>query len=340
MTANPLTCGPAASPFGLERTASPASAAFGATPAGSSATPARSGRAASEAAALNIAICIATAGRRELLSEVIGHLAKQTRLPDGLYICPASEEDFDAAKAATFPAPVHILFNGRGSCRQRNAIIRAATAAEVMVFFDDDFLPQPSYLTEVEALFQQEAGLVVATGAVLADGINGPGISVAEALAVLAADRPPAASTLQPVYSGYGCNMAVRIDIARRHGIEFDENLPNYGWWEDVDFSRRLMRFGAVARSERLRGVHLGSKNGRSPGKRLGYAQVANIVYLMRKGSVSPSMGLWRISTNVAANLVRSLSPEPWVDRRGRLAGNLMAFGDLVRGTMSPLKCG
>jgi hypothetical protein len=40
----------------------------------------------------------------------------------------------------------------------------------------------------------------------------------------------------------------------------------------------------------------------------------------------------------MAMNLVRSLAPEPWVDRRGRLRGNLLALADLMRGRMHPMR--
>lgn len=290
-------------------------------------------------ASLNLVVAIATAGRRDVLSSMLAHLAGQSRLPDRLYVCPARPDDVDVAALAAFPGPTQIVHNGRGLCRQRNAIVRAATDADVMVFFDDDFLPQPSYLAEAEALFLRKHDLVVATGAVLADGAVGPGLSLAEGLAALAADRlPQNVDELLPAYSGYGCNMAIRLDAARRHGIEFDENLPNYGWWEDVDFCRRLARFGDIVRSRRMRGVHLGTKTGRSPGKPLGYSQVANLVYMMRKGSVSPGKGLGRMGANILANVARSFAPEPWVDRRGRLIGNLEAIYDLIRGDITPLK--
>jgi hypothetical protein len=42
---------------------------------------------------------------------------------------------------------------------------------------------------------------------------------------------------------------------------------------------------------------------------------------------------MWR---NIAANLARSLYPEPWIDRRGRLKGNLLALVDVMRGRISP----
>jgi hypothetical protein len=39
---------------------------------------------------------------------------------------------------------------------------------------------------------------------------------------------------------------------------------------------------------------------------------------------------------NCLANLGKSLRPEPWVDRRGRLRGNLLALRDLATGRLSP----
>jgi len=39
---------------------------------------------------------------------------------------------------------------------------------------------------------------------------------------------------------------------------------------------------------------------------------------------------------NVLGNALRSLRPEPFCDRRGRLRGNLTALVDLVRGRLAP----
>jgi hypothetical protein len=39
---------------------------------------------------------------------------------------------------------------------------------------------------------------------------------------------------------------------------------------------------------------------------------------------------------NIAANLLKSLAPEPWIDRRGRLRGNLIALLDIARGQVDP----
>lgn len=285
---------------------------------------------------LNIAIGIATAGRREGLNETVAFLGRQTRPADTLYICPASDGDFDPDVGRGLDVPVHIVRGGRGLTTQRNVIVRAADTADVIVFFDDDFVPEPTYLEELERLFERHDDLVIATGEVLADGATTEGIAFDEAIDIVTHAGPLPAETLKPVHNGYGCNMAVRRDAIVRHGVLFDETLPLYGWWEDVDFSRRLAPYGRILHANRLRGVHMGSKSGRTPGKRLGYAQVINIVYMMKKGSITLPVGTTRIARNVAANLVRQFSPEPWVDRRGRFRGNLMALGDSLRGEVDP----
>jgi GT2 family glycosyltransferase len=287
---------------------------------------------------MNIVIGIATAGRRDGLSQTIAYLRRQTRMPDALYICPAGDNDLDPDCLKDFPCPTFVVRGPRGLPAQRNTIMKAATEANVIIFIDDDYLPDAGFTLETEALFEKEPRLVVATGYMVADGINGPGITFEDAVKMIDGLKPLPRETLKPVYNGYGCNMAVRSDVARNHDIWFDEVLPLYGWWEDVDFSRRIAPLGIILESSRLRGVHMGSKSGRTPGKKLGYSQVMNIVYMMKKGSVSGGVGFKRIMMNVLANSVRQFSPEPWVDRRGRFNGNLLAFWDALRGKIDPQK--
>jgi GT2 family glycosyltransferase len=132
----------------------------------------------------------------------------------------------------------------------------------------------------------------------------------------------------------YGCNLTVRLAAAE--GIRFDEALPLYGWQEDVDFSYQLGRKGLLVHTNKLAGVHLGAKGGRTSGRRLGYSQIANPVYLLRKRTI-PRRLAWRLMLrNLAANLVRSVWPEPYVDRAGRLRGNLAALADLAAGSLHP----
>jgi hypothetical protein len=128
--------------------------------------------------------------------------------------------------------------------------------------------------------------------------------------------------------------MAFRREAVQ--GILFDERLPLYGWLEDADFSIRTA--GRKLFVDAFCGVHLGVKHGRSPGARLGYSQVANPVFLVAKGVWPRRLAYTRIFLNVAANLLRSAFPEPWIDRRGRFSGNVKAFIDGLRGRLDPMK--
>ena len=285
---------------------------------------------------LNIAIGIATAGRREVLNATIAHLAAQSRLPDKLIVCPASPEDLDPVSLERFPGATQTVSGPRGSCAQRNAILDAAGDADMIVFFDDDFLPANSFLDVAERLFIERPDIVVATGKVLADGIHGPGIPVADGLAILAGDVPPSAAVATTAYNAYGCNMVFRATPIRAGHVRFDETMPLYGWQEDVDFCRRLAPAGAVVHHDGLRGVHMGAKRGRTSGVRLGYSQIANPLYLVAKGTVSWRWALNLMSRNCAANIAGSLGRQGLVDRRGRLRGNLLALADLAVRRLAP----
>lgn len=287
---------------------------------------------------MKIAIAIATAGRREGLSETLAYLRRQTRVADALYIAPASDDDLEPRALADYPCPTHVVKGPRGLPAQRNTILRALGDEDIVVFFDDDYLPEPAFLVELEAVFERHPDMVICTGHVVADGANGPGIAFEEGMAIIRNLRDLPAERLIDTYGGYGCNMAIRTRVLKQHAITFDEALPLYAWWEDIDLSRRVAPFGTIKQSFRLRGVHLGSKKGRSPGKRLGYSQVSNILYMAKKGSISKGVAARQISKNVLANIAKSFRPEPWVDRKGRLAGNLMAMADALRGVIDPGK--
>ncbi len=287
---------------------------------------------------MHLIVGIATSGRRDLLPLVVEYFACQTRLPDAIYVCPAKDADYDQTANGDFPCPIHVVRGPVGLPAQRNAILAAATQADLIVFFDDDFLAEKAFLEELEALFLNNPELVMATGDVVADGANGPGIRFDEARSIIESLPPLPPASTRSVFNAYGCNMAVRTAVATQYRVKFDEALPLYGWWEDVDFSRRMAPYGQILESNRLRGVHMGSKSGRTPGQRLGYSQVANVAYMVQKGSVPWNVGAIRIARNVFANTVRQFKPESWVDRRGRFIGNIKALVDCCRGPANPGK--
>jgi len=284
---------------------------------------------------LRIHVAIATVGRAGLARQTIDLLGGQSRQPDGVLVVGASEADLEGLGHSALQPELALA--ERGLCRQRNRALDLLDGrTDVVIFFDDDFVPSPDYLASVERLFLAHPDIAGITGNLVGDGVRHGGYGIAQAQAMIAAQTLLLDPAIIPREALYGCNMALRM--AHVGSLRFDEALPLYGWQEDIDFTMRLSRRGRLVSTGLVSGVHLGVKGGRTSGRRLGYSQVANIVYLRRKGTMPVALGrklLWR---NVAANLLLALFPEPHVDRLGRLRGNLLAFLDLVRGQIDPRK--
>ena len=286
---------------------------------------------------LRLVVGIATRGRPQVLAETIADIGLQSRRPERIIVSYADAVDVGDAPER-FP-DVRFIQSRPGLTRQRNTILDAVEEEDVIIFLDDDFLLQRGYLHYVERVFVEHLRVIAATGKVLADGVNGPGLDILEARQIIAtAPEPGAGLELTARFNAYGCNMSLRLQPIRDHQLRFDENLPLYGWYEDVDFSRQLAPYGDIVRVESACGVHLGTKSGRQPGLLLGYSQVANPVYLARKRSVSWAFALASMTSRSAKNLVRSPSPEPYVDRRGRLRGNLRGWREFFSGAISPTR--
>lgn len=286
----------------------------------------------------SVSIGIATAGRREQLGRTLVQLARLSPLPERIILAPASSSDYDGSCPEELRDRLVVVEGPRGLCAQRNSILDKCGGSEVIIFLDDDFYPASGYVANVASLFAKNPEVVAATSHPSLDGATGPGVEHEQALDALKAIEleSPAPERIHSTYGGYGCNMSLRMAPIREHNMRFDENLPLYGWLEDIDFTRRLSAHGAVVTSNRLKGVHLGTKRGRSPGRQLGYSQVANPIYLWRKGSVAASYAFSQLARNVAQNAWRAVRPEPWVDRRGRLVGNAIALGEVVFGKAHP----
>ncbi len=281
-----------------------------------------------------IAIGIATRGRCDILREVLREIRGQTRQPDRILICHTVRDDIAGLDRS---ADVELLVSPPGLPLQRNAILDRLEDCDAVLFLDDDFLMAPHYTAATLDAMRADPTIVVTTGDIIADGVRGPGLEPATGRAMIAAERNmPKNQGVLTAWHGYGCNMAVRLDVARRHGIRFDERLLLHAWSEDVDFTRRLGRYGRIVKLRGARGVHLGTKQGHGPGDRLGYSQVANPVYLFQKGSYGLAPAMRSVGRSVAANLLRSMWSESYVDRRGRLRGNARAMADIVRGRLAP----
>jgi GT2 family glycosyltransferase len=284
---------------------------------------------------MNIVLAIATHGRPRILSETLAFLANQQRQPEQIVVAYADPSDI--GEAPTRYPHVTFLKSALGLTRQRNAALAFVRDCDLLLFLDDDFYPDPAYLRITEQLFLDHPEVVASTGRVLADDIKGPGLTIAQAKAIVAANPTDLGEQqITPTLLAYGCNMCLRMETIRRYGLRFDETLPLYGWYEDWDFSGQLASYGSIVHISNACGVHLSVKSGRITGVRMGYAQVANPIYLARKGTFLWSNVFRFIVGPFFKNMGRSLAPEAHVDRLGRFRGNLAAFRDLLAGTLSP----
>jgi GT2 family glycosyltransferase len=281
-----------------------------------------------------VCLIFATRGRAEILKDAVAFVHLQTVKPDMIVVSCVSDDDIRSLP----DQPDLLVVKGRpGLTAQRNnALNHMPDDFDVVIFLDDDFLVHREWISEVLKALKSDPSITCVTGTVVADGIHGPGYSLEEGRDILAQTRG-IPETLIAVSTGgpYGCNMAFRVRSTA--GLRFDERLVLYGWQEDRDFGGEIWnRGGRVVRINTALGVHLGTKAGRVSGRRLGYSQVVNPLYLVRKKTMPLRSALDHILRNVASNALRSFAPEPWIDRRGRLSGNLIGFWDFVRGRLTP----
>lgn len=289
---------------------------------------------------LNLVIGIATCGRPDVLKQTLNDIARQTRLPDQIVLSPIDPaKDLDLSGLDELIAPLVTVVTGKpGLTSQRNTILNHLSAQDVVLFLDDDFVMHESYGQELMKLFESMPEVAGHSGRILADGVNTGGIEFEEAVAITRNYSDPVICQTRVHNTTYGSNMAFRVSAVKQYGVRFDENLPLYGWFEDLDFSFALSKHAQIINSKQCMGVHMGVKSGRSPGFRLGYSQVVNPFYIARKGNMSAADAFSNVYKRFLANLVRSFKPEPWVDRRGRLMGNLKGLVDLLTARSDPKK--
>lgn len=286
---------------------------------------------------MRIHVAIATTGRPDVLCKVVDRFRHQTRKPDGIVVVGAGPADVAGLELLENPPDQTVISPKKGLCCQRNVALSLLRGkSDAVVFFDDDFVVANDFIERLETLFEGDDNLVGLTGWLIADGAQTGALTYEEAEAMLDAGAPRPARPDERTSWLYGCNMAFRMSACE--DLSFDENLPLYGWQEDVDFTEQLGRRGYMLRTAAITGIHMGTRGGRTSGFRLGYSQVANIVYLRRKGTIGAAHGWTLMARNVAANLAKSIRPEATIDRRGRLMGNIRAFGDVLRGKADPLR--
>jgi GT2 family glycosyltransferase len=260
-------------------------------------------------------------------------LETQTLKPACIIVsCVTPTDAGDLVKSTS----IRVITGPVGLTKQRNAALAALPAkVDVIVFFDDDFVAERDWLIEAARVFRDCAEVVGVTGRVIADDVKGPGLTFTEATRLVETTPQAREPGLVDPFSPYGCNMAFRVSAIS--DLRFDERLVLYSWLEDRDFGAALAkRGGRLVKCAGARGVHMGVKTARIAGDRLGYSQVINPIYMMRKGTMTAGQVASQIFRNMASNVARGIRPEFFIDRRGRLRGNLLGMRDVLLGRIEP----
>jgi GT2 family glycosyltransferase len=286
---------------------------------------------------MKVGLVVASLRRPKMVGQFLSAIQSQIRSPEEIVLSVVEPEDVPSL--AEFKLPIKVIYGKAGSCVQRNrGIDYLRHKVDIILFLDDDFWLGYSYIEQLERIFQTHPTIVGVTGYVISDGVTTRGYTVSEADELIAdyqAKRSVGASPrMKEVADAYGCNMAFRSAIIDQ--VRFDERLPLYGWQEDVDFSAQLRRHGLIVWTDMVWGVHLGTKVGKTTGVRFGYSQIINPFYVFRKGNMTLKRAATLVIRNVLSNVVKSIAPEAYIDRRGRLRGNLLGLCHLVAGRLNP----
>lgn len=285
----------------------------------------------------DVAVVIASTGRPQLLDALLQDLERQHQLPSE--VCLAVAQQTDLPHRRELPFEVRELLTEPGLTRQRNAGIEALERSpDVVAFLDDDLVISTTYIHEVARFFSTHLDVAGASGRLLADGasaktpIGRAAASQALYHHVLEGPAPRyQRSTVVPLNRLYGCNMFVRRELLTH--VRFDERLPLYGWLEDLDFSRRLLPHGKLARIDEAVAIHIGARSGgRTQHLRFGYAQIVNPLYLRSRGTVRNFELARLVVAPVLKNVLSFANP----DRRTRARGNFFALLDIARKVSDP----
>lgn len=301
-----------------------------------------------------VSVVVISMGRPDCLKDITECLNAQTRLPQQIVFVVTDPADVPLMLQPKNTPPMdvvpQIIIAAKGTCHQRNIGIDAVTPCPgIIAFFDDDYVPAPNAIEAIETAFNTFGPDVGGmSGHLIADGINGDGISLDEAKLMTARHQTTQAPDFlssakfgiqRQTIGLYGCNMALRGDAIGQ--IRFDERLPLYAWQEDVDFSHRVGKASGkkMILTDAFAGVHRGVKNGREKrGARLGYSQVANNWFLWKNNGLPGGFALRVALRNVLANHAGLARPSNWIDRRGRAYGNRMALRDILTGRLDPAR--
>jgi glycosyltransferase involved in cell wall biosynthesis len=283
---------------------------------------------------VNTTIVICSANRPDVLAETVDSVLRGQSVPPREIIISVFNPKHVSEQTRRHAAVRVVLCPAPGTCLQRNVASRLVQTTYTL-FLDDDVELAPDFIESMERVLDQAKDAVAATGFLVVDGARGD----------TGLDRGFVRSCIANYVQkrgnydhGEGQNILVRTSMFSK--VQFDENLPLYGWLEDFDFATNCRRYGRIIMNTGTCFGHLAVPSGRTSGLRFGYSQIANPLYLWRKNGKPglTSVIVWHWFIHIAYNCRRMMIkvPSDRNDRTGRFAGNMIALWHLLAGKMDP----
>ena len=289
-------------------------------------------------------VVVATKGRPHETFLLMDCLQRQTTTPAFTVVVGTEDADLTETKEHPFIKNgngIAVIANRVGLSAQRNfglemleqrGCFSPESSRFFCAFFDDDFRMDDHWIEYATERFSK-GDIVGLSGNVLADGVTKGGLKEKDAESFIKHEIAPkshwhSGALEREIQCVYGCNMAFLDTVIRNE--RFDEELPLYSWQEDIDYSGLARKYGKIIYAPKCVGVHLGVKSGRVSGVKFGYSQIANPLYLRKKGTMTSPHCLKLLAKAITSNLIRSMYPHPLMDYRGRLRGNVRAIMDTI----------
>src|SRR5688572_28506104 len=107
---------------------------------------------------MKLVVIVPTFGRQAQVARLLRELEAQTRPPEHVNVSAPDESHVDSYAARNFT--VSRVFGRTGLSAQRNnALAEALGHYDIVIFFDDDFLPADDYLARVVETFDRKPDL-------------------------------------------------------------------------------------------------------------------------------------------------------------------------------------
>jgi succinoglycan biosynthesis transport protein ExoP len=283
---------------------------------------------------LNTTVVICSANRPQVLAGTIDSILRGQLVQPYEIVVSVFNQRHVAEQTVALPGVRVVLSCVQGTCAQRNVAAKSVRTAYTL-FLDDDVELAPNFIQSMESLLGREKKAIAATGVLVVDGAPGDkGLD-----RTLARSFAYSYTRKEPNYDHKeGQNLYVRTKVFRK--VLFDENLPLYGWLEDLDFATNCLRYGRIIMNTETCFAHLATPSGRTSGLRFGYSQIVNPFYLWRKngrpGLTQVILRHWLLY--IAYNCRRAVikMPSDRNDRTGRFRGNMIALSHVLTGKIDP----